>query len=159
MLIKRITELLEARGFHRDGSYFRRTVGAAQQALYLEPVRYGGAYHLEMLVTFSEINPSRRNIHSDAHLRFRLSGYYHPLGAPSSQQPWTCTYRDLQPGDALLVTELPDALNAFLQWLDEFPSVSETSRKFRDASYDKRLGIVMRYEFFCDLGEPVPTPT
>lgn len=160
LFVKTLMGMLAQHGFRRDGNYFRRTVGPAEQALYLEPVRGGGAYWLEMMVTFPEINSRRQNVLPDSHLGFRLDGFYHPLGNPRENQPWRCTYVDLQPESELLTKELPEAIPVFLWWLSEFPSVDETNRKFRDARYLQSSGmdVVMRYEFFTDLGQPVPIP-
>src|SRR5688500_8532966 len=115
--------LLALHGFTPDGNYYRRQSGDALQALYLEPSRHGHAYFPEMLVTYRDLNSTRKNVMADCHLRARLSLYYHPDGDPrvTPRQEWVVPYDE--PVDASeLRAQAGDAIEAFLTWLREYPT-------------------------------------
>jgi hypothetical protein len=155
LLLSRIDSLLADRGFSRNGYYFRRCVGGVRQALYLQPSRHGGEYFPEMLITFCDLNAERVNTQHDAHLRARLSSYYHPLGSPASQQEWSCRLEGLTPDSPLLVTQIPEALESFMRWLDQFPSVEVAADKMRYWSHARSINAA---ELFADLKQAVPVP-
>ncbi len=155
LLFNKIESVLSEKGFRRDGNYFRRDVGLVKQALYLHPSRHGGEYFLEMLTTFQDLNPERYNIHSDAHLKARLSSYYHPLGNPESQIEWTCKYEGLNENSPIISKYLSEALDVFLNWLEEYPSwqvAVEKMKQYKFAIYISRAAL------FEDIGQTVPMP-
>ncbi|MCX7113686.1 MAG: hypothetical protein NTX45_27120 [Proteobacteria bacterium] len=59
LLLKKIESLLSEKNFKRDGNYYRRDIGFIKQALYLNPSRNGGEYFIEMLITYTDLNPTR----------------------------------------------------------------------------------------------------
>jgi len=155
LLFKKIESLLSEKNFKRDGNYYRRDIGFVKQALYLNPSRNGGEYFIEMLITYIDLNPERKNTQGDAHLKARLSSYYHPLGNPESQLEWTCRYEGLNADSPLLTIHLPEALNVFFDWIDQYPSWQVAVDKMKQYKF---AIFISRSALFEDIGQAVPMP-
>jgi hypothetical protein len=154
---KQLRALLAPFGFRADGNHFRRDIGTVKQALYLQPSRYGHHYYPEMLITFGDLSPARRNTQQDSHVRIRLSSCYHPDGDPrlTPRQEWFVRY-DIDDADAdVQLAQLREAMPAMLAWFETYPTWQRAAelmhQRFHATWSDK-------YNLFEDLGQPVPRP-
>ena len=154
---KQLRDVLAPHGFRADGNTCRRDVGTVKQALYLQPSRHGHLYFPEMLITFAELAPARRNTQADAHLRMRLSACYRPDGDPrlTPRQEWQFRY-DIDDAQAdVQLAQLREAVPAMLAWFDACPDVARAVASMR---LREHATWVHRYRLFEDLGQPVPMP-
>ena len=154
---KLLRNLLAKSGFSADGNYFRRQTGDALQALYLQPSVGSHCYFPDMLITYPQLGPGRKNFQSDCHLSARLSEFYHPDGDPRETplQEWTIHYDSPDTSDADLEKQLTQAIPKLLWWLDEYPTYSIAQEKMKLWSH---AGPVSRHRLFQDLCMNVPIP-
>jgi hypothetical protein len=155
LLFQEVGTLLAPLGFARRGTYFQRTTRDVKQAIYFQPSRSGREYFVEVMVTFECLSSARKNTLQDAHLRARLSSYYHPDGDPTEQQEWSVRIDRVLDDARLLQAEVPQALQVFLQWLDEYPDPKTAAEKMKQWRFSLA---VFSSELFADLKRPVPVP-
>lgn len=154
---KAIRSALSEHGFKPDGNYYRRLVGEAHQALYLQPAYYGGEYFPEMLISYRDLKSSRKNTQMDCHLRARLSCYFHPDGDPRevSLVHWSIAYGEQGLELKEFQEQIGGAISAFLSWLSWYPTWQVAEEKMKQREH---ATWVSREHLFQDLGQDVPMP-
>jgi hypothetical protein len=152
-LFAMFSELLGKFGFMRDGNYFRRNTSSVMQAIYLQPSKWGGEYFPEMMITYPRLSAQRRNTQNDAHLRTRLSSFYHPLGDPSANIEWSCDLSRIEDDPDTLKSEIASAIECALAWFDLYPDYEIVIERMRISKYAIP---VTCYEMFNDIGMKAP---
>jgi hypothetical protein len=147
------SELLGKFDFMRDGNYFRRNSPSVMQAIYLQPSKWGGQYFPEMMITYPRLSAQRKNTQNDAHLRTRLSSFYHPSGDPSTNIDWSCDLSRIEDDPDVLKSEITAAIECALAWFELYPDYETAMERMRIQKYAIP---VTRYEMFNDLGMNVP---